>query len=291
MKIAVVAANGNIGARVVEELAKAGHEVVAMVREPSASDRPNIQASRVNLPSAFDAIEATRGVDALFWITPPNVQVHSFEHWYASCAEAANKAIRANDIKRIVHVSALGAGHRRHLGTVTFAGDVEQRLNEVAPNIVHLRPGYFMQNLLQQARTASGEGVLRLPFAKDHDIPWISASDIAATAVRYLIDASWAGQWTRNLMGPRNLKARELTNALSEAIGKPLHYEALALSDQRAILEGFGLHGLVLDELMELFAALADPDGVYATARTHEASTPTSIEDFARSEFAAAAQE
>ena len=282
MKVAVAAATGNIGAAVVDRLVERGHEVTAMVRKPEAqSSRPGVRHARVVLPMADDVEAACRGVDALLWVTPADLNVQSLKTWYRDCAAAACQAVERNLIDRVVHVSAVGAGGDG-LGTVSFVGDTEQALNHVARNVVHLRPGYFMENLLLQAGGIVDEGMVRLPYAADHDIPWIAVGDIADAAVRYLTDGHWAGQWERNLLGPANLDGLQLAGALSHALGRPVRYEQVPLVVQRSQLESLGLAPVVIDELMDLFVCLGDPAGVYATPRTREAVTRTPVDEFAR---------
>jgi uncharacterized protein YbjT (DUF2867 family) len=283
MKVAVAAAAGNIGAAVVDRLVEQGHEVTAMVRKPeSQPSRPGVHHARVVLPGADDVEAACRGVDALLWVTPPDLSVQSLQTWYRDCAAAACQAVERNGIDRVVHVSAVGAGSGEGLGTVTFTGNTEQALNRVASNVVHLRPGYFMENLLLQAGGIVDDGIVRLPYAADHDIPWIAVGDIADAAVRYLTDGHWAGQWERNLLGPANLDGLQLARVLSHALGRPVRYEQVPLSVQRSQLESFGLAPVVIDELMELFVCLGDPAGVYAAPRTREAVTRTTVDEFAR---------
>jgi len=289
MKVAVFGANGNIGSRVVRGLAQEGHTPIALVRDSAKNAQfpTGCEVRQVTLPNAGELIAATRDAEALLWLTAPNMNVASIQLWYEQCTDALQEALRANPgIRRVVHVSSLGAGAKPRLGTVSYVGDVELRINSAGRNAVHLRPGYFMQNLFMNAQQLAADGVLRLAYAPDHDIPWISVGDIAHVAVRYLVDDSWSGQWSRNLMGPANLTGVELAQGLSKALGRTVRYEQVPAAQLRAMFAGFGLQALVLDELMDLFAALGDPDGVYATARTYEASTPTTFEDFVKAEFA-----
>ena len=46
-----------------------------------------------------------------------------------------------------------------------------------------------------------------------------------------------------------------------------------------------GASAEVQREMGNLFRALGDPDGVYATARTPEATTPTTFEQFVKSKL------
>ena len=105
----------------------------------------------------------------------------------------------------MVLVSSLGAGMGPSRSVVTYTGELEQQLNATGAHVVALRPGYFMENLLAQAPAIRAQGVLRYCFAADQPVPFASVADIAAVAAQYLLPPRWAGQWTRNLMGPANL--------------------------------------------------------------------------------------
>ena len=50
-------------------------------------------------------------------------------------------------------------------------------------------------------------------------------------------------------------------------------------------LANAGLPPTVQNELIELFESLGDPDGIYATARTYEAATPTAFKEFAENKL------
>ncbi|MEG4577449.1 hypothetical protein QUA56_33005 [Microcoleus sp. N3A4] len=57
--------------------------------------------------------------------------------------------MRENSIQRVVNISRFGAGAEPNLGTVSFSGTVESIFNQTAAKLLHLRPGYFMENFLQ----------------------------------------------------------------------------------------------------------------------------------------------
>lgn len=287
MRIAVYGAAGNVGRRVVRQLSSGPHTTVALIRDLSKRDElpEGCEVRQVTMPDAEQLAAATRDADALLWLTAPNTRVASVEGWYSQCTDALEHALRRNDIQRVVHISSVGAGSKQGLGTVTYAGDVEVRIDRLARHVVHLRPGYFMQNLLMNAQEIAEQGVLRLAFPPDHDMPWISSEDIATAAVQYLSDDGWAGQSYRNLMGPANLTGTELADRLALGLGRPVCYEQLPTALLRTMFETFGMSATVIDDLMALFSALGDPDGVYATARTHESVTATTIDQFVLAEL------
>lgn len=288
MRIVIGGAAGNVGHRVAEHVTRSGAEAVLLVRNP-ASISPSLAATAhiatVDMADAAAVVAASQGADALFWLIPPFAGAPDWAQWYAAVGGAGAAALRENQIPRAVLVSSLGAGMAPGLSTVSYIGDAERRLNETAASVVHLRPGYFMQNFLLQAEAIRDRGIVLFPFAKDHDIPFVSATDIAAAAAQYLLSAEWAGQWTRNLMGPANLTLPECSAIISEEWQRPVAYRRQPYDELQQDLARFGLPDNAQQELTALLRALGDSNGAYATPRTPEAVTPTSFREFVRAEL------
>lgn len=120
------------------------------------------------------------------------------------------------------------------------------------------------------------------PYASDHDIPWISTDDIGDQAANYLLNDTWTGQWTRNLMGSENLTLLETTAILSQVLARSIKYVQVTIESIQQYLASAGATPDVQREQGNLFRALGNPDGVYATVRTPEALTSTTFEQFAK---------
>ncbi len=288
MKIVIAAASGNIGRHTAEKIIQAGAETILLARHPLKLPAKVTQGATVKPISSDDTIgllEATQNADALFWLTPPKLDTQSLYDWYIQTAMAGAKAVSENGIKRVVNISSIGAGAASNLGTVSFCGNVESIFNQTNSNVLHLRPGYFMENFLDQIKLIRCERTVCFPYASDHDIPWISTDDIGDEAAKYLLDDSWTGQWTHNLMGPENLTLLEITTILSGVFDIPIEYTQVTIE---SIQQRLAARGATLDvqrELGNLFRALGDPEGIYATARTSEAATPTTFEQFTRNKL------
>ncbi|UOG77636.1 NAD(P)H-binding protein (plasmid) [Hymenobacter tibetensis] len=286
MRIVIGAAAGNIGRRVAEHVLQAGGEAVLLVRNPTslpAAVAAHAQAQVVTLDLTDEGavVAAAQGADALFWLVPPPpLAVSDWPQWYQAIAAAGAAAVRTHQIAHVVLVSSLGAGMAPGLGTVSYVGELEQQLNATGAHVVALRPGYFMENFLAQAPAIRTQGVVQYPYAEDHDMPFISVADIAAVAAHYLLHPQWAGQWTRNLMGPTNLTLPACTALLSQAWGQPVRYERQSAAALQQTLGQWGLTAYAQQEMTALFQALGDPHGAYATPRTAEAYTPTSFQEF-----------
>jgi uncharacterized protein YbjT (DUF2867 family) len=288
MRIVIAAASGNIGRRTAQNVIQAGAETVLLSRNPEQLANLVDQGALVHKISSDDPqglIEVTQQADALFWLTPPKLDEPSMRDWYLLTAQAGANAVRTNGITRVVNISSIGAGSKPNLGTVSFSGDVESIFNETAINVVHLRPGYFMENFLAQVEAIERDRVVRFPYPSDHDLPWISTEDIGDVAAQYLLDQHWAGQWTRNLMGSENLTLIEASAILSQVLGYSVEYEQVSIESLQQQFASMGATAEVRREMGDLLRALGDPDGVYATARTPEATTPTTFKQFVKSKI------
>jgi uncharacterized protein YbjT (DUF2867 family) len=283
LKIVIAAASGKIGRRTAEKVIQAGAEMVLLARHAEKLADLVDRGAIVKPISSDDApglIEATQQADALFWLTPPKLDVPSLRDWYVQTATAGAKAVRENNIQRVVNISSIGAGATPNLGTVSFSGEAEAIFNQTNANVLHLRPGYFMENFLDQIEAIRQDSSVSFSYASDHDIPWISTDDIGDEAAKYLLNDRWAGQWTRNLMGAENLMPLETTAILSQVLDRPIEYVRVTIESLQQQLALLGATTDVQRALGQLFRALGDPDGVYATARTPEAITPTTFEQF-----------
>lgn len=284
-KIAVAAATGNIGSRVAKQIALKGSEAVLLGQNLERLTNLNISNSIpivADIGNQEQMIEATEGVDALFLLVPPVLAITSFEEWYRKVTKACISAVNANKINRVVLISSLGASTTPNLGTVSYCGAMEMAFDNLNINVLALRPGYFMENLVQQAQSIRENGKFSFPFDGDHDIPFISTDDIGDVAARYLLDETWAGHWKLNLMGPENITLKGVAAQLTTLTNKPIEYVRQSFDELKAQLKTLGITDKVLQELVDLHNALGDPNGAYATPRTPEVSTPTSFEHFVK---------
>ena len=283
MKIAIAGATGNIGKRVAQQVSRAGATAVLLGQNLERLKQLHINGSIAEVADLSDqkaVVSATVGVEALLWLVPPIVTGESLSKWYALVTNAGVEAVKKNNIKRVVVISTLGAGAASNLGTVTFGGRMEVAFDQLQANVVALRPGYFMENLLLQASSFQEEDAFRFPFDANHDIPFISADDIGDAAAKFLLDRSWAGHWKKNLMGPENITPLQMAERLSIGLNRKISYIQQSSSELCDEVKSWGVNEVVLRELLDLYAALGDPNGAYATPRTPEANTETSLEDF-----------
>ena len=81
-------------------------------------------------------------------------------------------------------------------------------------------------------------------------------------------------------MGPENLTLLETTAVVSQVLNRSIEYVQVTVESIQQQLALTGATTDVQRELGNLFRALGNPDGIYATPRTPEAVTPTRFEQF-----------
>jgi uncharacterized protein YbjT (DUF2867 family) len=182
MRIVIGAAADNIGRRVAEHVLQSWSEAVLLVRNPTsisaslaayADEGPSWPMRRARMPYSGS------------YRRP--LHVSDWYQLFQVIAAAGADALCTHQIPHVVLVPSLDAGMPPGLGTVSYAGELEQQLNATGTHVVALRPGYFMENFLAQAAAIRTQGVVQYPYAEDHDMPFISVADIAAVAAHYLL--------------------------------------------------------------------------------------------------------
>src|SRR5690606_24492710 len=117
--------------------------------------------------------------------------------------------------------------------------------------VLHLRPGAFMENYLPASHAVAAEGVLPGLEAADALIPLVATRDIAAVAARELTEPKRNGALV--LHAPGHATPREVAAALGEAIGKPgLPYVQSSPEEVKALLLEQGFSTNAADQLETL---------------------------------------
>lgn len=285
MKIAIAAASGNIGSRVAVRLSAGGATPVLLGQNEESLKKLNIKGSVTavaDIGNTDQMIAVTKGVDALFWLVPPILTAPSLKSWYDQVTAAGIAAVSENQIKKVVLISSLGANQDESTGNLAYAAEMEIAFDGLDADVLSLRPGYFMENLLTQIQLLQSGKQFSFLFEPDFSIPFISTEDIGDVAARYLLDTKWAGHWKLNLMGPENITCTQLSERLSALLPDAVHYHQGSVQQSKDMLESFGASPEIQRELTDMFQTLASGRGPYATPRTPEAFTPTSFEAFAK---------
>ncbi len=283
MTIIITGATGNTGGWIAQHLIEAGANVTVLVRNPEKLDRAIRQNASVLQGSLDDTefvVQATKGAEALYWVVPYNFGTANFRAWQHQVGNAAATAVKANQIPYAVNLSSNGAHLPNGMGPISGLHEVEQMLNAVAQNVVHLRPGFFMENYLMQLEAIRTANSVFLPVAGDHRLAMIATQDIAAVAAKLLLQRDWSGQSVLGLHGPTDLSFDEAAVILGQELGRSIGHVPITSDQFRDALLQMGASDSVAADYGEMWQGLSDPEYTPAEPRTPNTRTPTSLSQF-----------
>jgi uncharacterized protein YbjT (DUF2867 family) len=187
-----------------------------------------------------------------------------------------------------VLLSSVGADKLDRTGPVVGLHNFENKLNAVGSlKALHLRAGYFMENLLPQVVIIQSFGMAGGPLRGDLKVPMIATQDIGAVAAEALLKLDFSGKQARELLGQRDLAYDEVAAVIRRAIGKPgLNYMQLPPAQVKPALMQVGMSANMADLILEMVEALNSAHMVALEPRSAQNSTPTSIEAFVEKQIA-----
>jgi uncharacterized protein YbjT (DUF2867 family) len=283
MKIAVNTPTGNIGRALTAHLLDAGADVVLLTRSPEkvkefARRGASVQVG--NLEDADFVVRAAKGVDALFWLTPPNMGAADFRGYQNKLGDIAARAVTENKISRVVNLSSIGAHLSSGTGAIAGLHDVEKKLDRTGAHVTHLRAGFFMENLFMAAETIARDGAVYMPIQGSAKMAPIATRDIAKTAAERILDTGWTGRSVIELVGPSEVTFDDMAGTLGRALGKQVKFVTISTDQMRQALTGKGVPAKITDVFLEMYSAF--DKGVVTPELPKKAKTAsTSLSAFA----------
>ena len=291
--LVVLGATGNIGTALVHELLEKGHRVTAVARP---SGRLNALAQAGATPAAGDVHDAAfltsalRGADAAFLMIPPSVAAPDVLAHMDQVGEAIAQAVRESGLKQAVHLSSIGADQESGTGPVVGVRRQEARLNAIEGlTVAHLRPAYFMENLLSSIGMIQHMNITGGAMRPDLSFPMVATRDIAAKAAELLDSGQFKNHSIHYLLGPCNYSQQEATAAIAQAIGRPeLPYVPFSYEDAQKGMVGAGLSENMAGLYIEMTRNMNEEKVMVREPRTAASTTPTTLEEFVQTVYAPA---
>ena len=212
----ITGATGNIGSLVVAQLHAAGHDVRALVRNPSrASGLPEgVDTAVGDLDDAESVVTALRGVDAVFLLHAGSSTTQT---------EIMIDAARSAGVNRIVLLSSVGA----RLRPLPMIGEAlaarEDLLQASGLDVTYLRPNVLMSNALAWADGIRDDNRVVDPTGPGR-MPVVDPDDIARVATLVLTEDGHTGHGYI-LNGPEAVTSREQVETLSDVLGHTIDFE------------------------------------------------------------------
>jgi uncharacterized protein YbjT (DUF2867 family) len=287
--IVVTTPTGTIGSQVLRELVSGDEPIRVIARDPgrlTPQTRERVEVVPGSHSDGEVVNKAFAGADSVFWLVPPDPRAASVEAAYVDFTRPASQAIRAQGVKRVVGISALGRGtpwaSKAGLATASMAMD-----DLIASSGVSYRPltmPSFMDNMLRQAESITRDGVFSLPINGDRKLPSVATRDIASVAAMRLRDHGWNGVASVPVLGPEDLSYNDMARILSDVLGRPVRFEQISYAAYKARLLARGMSDAMAQGNVDMW--IAKNHGIDSAAtRTAESSSPTSFRDWAQQAF------
>ena len=243
---AVMGATGHVGKIVAERLLRTGAQVRVIGRNAGRLTRLVDQGAIPYTSEFHDAEALTKaftGVNGVFAMIPPDYHAPDHVAHQDRVGSAIARALEKVRARFVVSLSSIGAHLAEKNGPIRGLHNQEVRLNNLnALHAVHLRPAYFMENLLWSIPTIQSLGINGSPLRGDLPIPMVATRDIGAKAAEFLADLTFQGHTAFEFFGPRLVTMQEATTLLGKAIGKPdLKYVQFQYEDAEKAMVKAGL--------------------------------------------------
>jgi uncharacterized protein YbjT (DUF2867 family) len=289
----VLGATGHIGSVIAASLLRNGEKVRVVGREASRLERftrKGAQPFPANAMEPGALTHALTGARAAFLMIPPGLSSQDYAADQDRTSDAIAESVNESGLRYAVNLSSYGAQAVEGTGPIARLRSAEQKLNEVhGLNVLHLRPGYFMENNLAAIGMIQGMGIFGNALQPDLKLPMIATCDIGDYAAQRLLKLDFNGQETRELLGPRDLSMTEVTAIIARGLGKPdLRYVQFPYEQVQQVLVQMGIPVKTAGQFIEMYKGMNERRVVNQEARSAENSTPTTFEKFVQDIFAPA---
>lgn len=288
--IAIAGATGNTGRVVAKSLLRQGKKVRVIGRsaerlQPLAAQGAEPFVCNVSDPAKLT--EAFAGASAVYAMIPPDMADPDPRAYQDRVTDSLAAAIEKAGVKYVVSLSSVGADKADKVGPVVGLHTMEGKLNRIAGlNVLHLRPGYFMENTLAQLKIIQMLGGTAGPLRPDLKVAMIATRDIGEVAAKELAQPGFTGHSTRELLGQRDITMTEVAAIIGKAIGNPgLAYMQLPDAQIKFGMTQMGMSERMVDLLLEMSAAMNSSYMGPLEKRSAVNTTPTSYETFVAEVF------
>jgi uncharacterized protein YbjT (DUF2867 family) len=286
----ILGATGNTGAGIAE-LLLAKHQSVRVVGR--SKDRLTRFTSRgadgfvADVTDSAALEKAFQGARAVYALIPPNMGSNNVRAYQDEVVASVGKALEASGVKHVVALSSFGADKAEKTGPVVGLHVLEERLAKIRGlNVLNLRAGYFMENLLPQIDVIKNFGMMAGPVKADLPLPMIATRDIASVAGEALLELNFSGQQSRELQGQRDVTYLEVARVIGTGIGRPaLAYVQLPGEQVIQAMTQMGMSKNMAALIVEMADSLNSGYMRTLEPRSISNSNPTPVERFVQDVF------
>ena len=244
--ICITGAGGTLGSEVLRQLQSSGAPLRAAFHSTDKADAARaegVDTALIDYDDPDSLRDAFAGCESLFLLGPNAIEQTELEL-------AAVRAAREAGVRHIVKQSVMGA-ERKDYSLARVHRPVEQAIEASGLSWTFLRPNSFMQNVMTFMSPSIHSESAFYSASGEARISHVDVRDIAAVAVKALIEPGHGGQ-AYTLTGPDALTYDEIAEALSLAVGRTITHVDLPPNELRYAMLDMGMPEPIADRLLDL---------------------------------------
>ncbi|MES2515020.1 MAG: NAD(P)H-binding protein [Bacteroidota bacterium] len=226
MKIVVTGSLGRISKPLAKELVQKGNSVTVISSDTERQkeiEELGAIAAIGNITDAGFLATTFTGADIVYLMEPPPnffTDTDTQVYW-SDIANAYVKAIQLSQVKKVVHLSSIGAHTREGVGMLAAHNVVETILKQLPTDvsIKFMRPVGFYYNMFAFMSSIKSQGIIVQNYGGDEKEPWVSPLDIAAVIAEEM-QKPFDGRTVRYIASDE-VSPNEVAHILGQAIGRP----------------------------------------------------------------------
>lgn len=228
MNIVVTGSLGHIGEPLTAELVRKGHTVTVITSKYERQPAIEAIGARAAVGTFFDVdflVKVFTGADIVYLMEAWEGIGSIFDKdvdFVAAFDQIGNnykKAVLQSGVKRVIHLSSIGAHTDQGTGSLSLHNKVEGILGQLPDDvsIKFMRPVGFYSNLYRSMESIKNQHAIVSTYGGDQKEPWVAAENIAATIAKEMEDV-FKGR-SVHYVASEEISPNEVAQILGEAIG------------------------------------------------------------------------
>lgn len=265
MNIVITGSIGHIGKPLTQELVQKGHSVTVItskIERQAEIEALGAKAAVGRFQDAGFLSETFKGADMVYlmeaWEGIGSIFDKDFD-FVAAFNKIGNNykdAITHTGIKKVVHLSSIGAHTNKGTGSLFLHHNVENILKQLPDDvsIKFMRPPGFFTNIFRYLPAIKTKGAIFNSYGGDQKEPWVSPVDIALTIAEEM-EKPFNGR-TVHYLASEELSPNEVAQIIGNAIGKPdLKWTVISDEQMHREMLDAGMNEWIANGFIEMQAA------------------------------------
>lgn len=242
MKIIITGSLGNISKPLTQELVHKGHSVTVISSKAERQAAIEAMGAKAAIGSMenVDFLSATFKDADIVYCMETHGREAFFDHnvdivaYLSQIGKNYKQAIEQSGVKRVVHLSSIGAHTNEGNGLLEFHYNAEKTLQQLPEDVAikFMRPVGFYYNMFAFIQSIKTQGAIISNYGGDEKEPWVSPLDIAAVIAEEM-EAPFNGRSMRYIASDE-VSPNEAAKILGSAIGLP-ELKRLVISDEQLL--------------------------------------------------------